>query len=173
MNYNRILSLRISSILIVLFLCSIISCSQNLESAQIEEGVKAPDFTLYDINGKKVTLSDFYGKNVVLLDFFASWSPSCIREIKVINSLNKQYQKKGLKILCIDSKESKEKATAIIKKYNIRYTLLLDKDGKISAKYNVRGVPYLILIDKKGTIRWVDYWMSKKAKALIEKLLKD
>ena len=32
----------------------------------IEEGKKAPAFTLTDANGKKVALTDFAGKNVVL-----------------------------------------------------------------------------------------------------------
>ena len=33
---------------------------------QIEEGKRAPDFTLEDSAGKKVSLSDFKGKNVVV-----------------------------------------------------------------------------------------------------------
>jgi peroxiredoxin Q/BCP len=33
---------------------------------EIEEGKKAPDFTLEDSEGKKVSLSDFKGKDVVV-----------------------------------------------------------------------------------------------------------
>ncbi len=32
----------------------------------IQEGKKAPDFTLQDTQGNKVSLKDFAGKNVVL-----------------------------------------------------------------------------------------------------------
>lgn len=32
-------------------------------------GTRAPDFTLVDLNGKKVSLSDFGGKKHVLLEF--------------------------------------------------------------------------------------------------------
>ena len=32
----------------------------------LEVGMKAPDFTLFDNNGKAVSLSDFHGKKVVL-----------------------------------------------------------------------------------------------------------
>ena len=34
--------------------------------SEIEEGKKAPEFTLEDAEGKKVSLSDFKGKNVVV-----------------------------------------------------------------------------------------------------------
>ena len=34
--------------------------------AKIEEGQKAPEFTLEDAEGKKVSLSDFKGKDVVI-----------------------------------------------------------------------------------------------------------
>jgi peroxiredoxin Q/BCP len=33
---------------------------------KLEEGKKAPDFTLEDAEGKKVSLSDFKGKDVVV-----------------------------------------------------------------------------------------------------------
>ncbi len=35
-------------------------------------GSPAPDFTLYDVNGKAHSLSDYEGK-VILLNFWASW----------------------------------------------------------------------------------------------------
>jgi thioredoxin-dependent peroxiredoxin len=34
--------------------------------SKIEEGKKAPDFTLSDQDGKQVTLSEFKGKNVIV-----------------------------------------------------------------------------------------------------------
>ena len=34
--------------------------------SKIEEGKKAPDFTLSDQDGKKVTLSEFKGKDVIV-----------------------------------------------------------------------------------------------------------
>jgi len=37
--------------------------------ARVELNVQAPDFTLYDFNGKSVSLSDYQNKNNVMLVF--------------------------------------------------------------------------------------------------------
>ena len=144
-----------------------------VESAQIKKGEKAPIFSLYDTDGNKVTLSDFKGDKVVLIDFFASWCPYCIKGIAVMNKLNEDYKDKNLKVIGIDIKESKEKVSSLINKYHISYTMLLDKDGRVTNTYNVRGIPFLVLIDKEGTIRWFGYLIDEDARSLIEKLTEE
>ena len=168
MNHKRLF-------IILLLIVSSFMILSNLpvESAQIKKGEKAPIFSLYDTDGNKVTLSDFKGDRVVLIDFFASWCPHCTKGITVMNQLNEEYKNEGLKVIGIDIKESKEKVSSLINRYHISYTMLLDTDGKIAHKYNVRGIPFLVLIDKEGTIRWLGYWISKDAGLLIEKLTED
>lgn len=41
----------------------------------IEEGRKAPDFTLEDAHGRKVSLADFAGKHLVLYFYPADDTP--------------------------------------------------------------------------------------------------
>ena len=47
--------------------------------AKIEEGKKAPDFTLADQDGKSVTLSQFKGKDVIVY-FIRRTTPGCTKE---------------------------------------------------------------------------------------------
>jgi len=168
MNHKRLF-------IILLLIVSSFMILSNLpvESAQIKKGEKAPVFSLYDTDGNKVTLSDFKGDRVVLIDFFASRCPHCIKGITVMNQLNKEYKNKAFKVIGIDIKESQKKVSSLIKKYNISYTMVLDKDGRVANAYNVRGIPFLVLIDKEGTIRWFGYWISKDAGLLIEKLTEE
>ena len=47
----------------------------------LQKETKAPDFTLYDSEKKKVSLHDFQGKNVVLLFFPFAFSSVCTKEL--------------------------------------------------------------------------------------------
>ena len=46
----------------------------------IEQGTKAPNFTLSDKDGNLVTLSDFLGKKIVLYFYPKDNTPGCSRQ---------------------------------------------------------------------------------------------
>jgi peroxiredoxin len=41
---------------------------------------------------------------------------------------------------------------AFAEKYSLPYTVLVDSDAVVARKYNVRGVPMKVVVDKKGAI---------------------
>ncbi|MCK5306596.1 MAG: TlpA family protein disulfide reductase [Candidatus Omnitrophica bacterium] len=141
------------------------------KSRNLTVGEKAPDFTLSDTKGNVISLSDYKGKNVVLIDFFTTWCPSCVRYMSVVEKFYKRHKKKGLVVLSIDIEEPVDKVTKVVEKYKISYTMLLDKNGATARDYNVRGVPYVMVIDKKGNIRWIGRLFTKEMKKLVSQLL--
>lgn len=120
----------------------------------VEEGKKAKNFTLQNIYGKKVKLSDAYKNKVVLLSFWASWCPSCREEVGILNMLYKKYKKAGLEIYGINYAESKKKVISSKNDLGIMYPVLMDKDGSVAEDYELVGIPAVILIDKKGIVRF-------------------
>lgn len=138
----------------IIFILIISLFIQNyLESSATILGQSAPDFALENLSNQKVSLKELQSK-VVLLNFFASWCPYCIKEIPKIIQLNKRYKNSALMILGIAIQEPKNKLLKFINKKQINYSILLDLEAKVANKYNIRGIPTNVLIDKNGIVRY-------------------
>ena len=113
---------------------------------------KAPDVILKDLNGQKFRLSDYRGKKPVMIIFSTTWCSSCKSEIPHFKSLYTVYANKDIEIVNVGVQESKAKMSKFSTRYNLPYRVLLDEAGIVSGVYGIRGVPSLVLVDKKGFI---------------------
>jgi len=118
----------------------------------LESGSDPIDFTLRDLRGESVQLSSYYGKKAVLLNFFNTECPACQVELPELQKLYERYNNKGLEIISVDLKESKETVQAMAKEKGLKFRILLDETGSIGRKYSIRYIPSNYLIDKKGKI---------------------
>lgn len=132
------------------------SCSQTTEEAVPKK--ETHDFSLEDLEGKVIKLSQFRGKSWVLLHFWATWCPHCRKSIPWLEQARKSYSER-LKILAINIgiRDSVERARRYKSRYGITYTILYDKGGAVSRRYNIMGVPAYILIDPQGIIRYYSF----------------
>ena len=141
-------------IIIIAFLTLISGCSRGKgpDTAGVSVGSKAPNFSLIDLSGQKVELKDFKGK-AVLVNFWATWCFPCREEMDDLKASYDKYRDKGMVIIGINIKESKNVVKKMTDSFNITYPILLDSDGKISEAYNIFGVPSSFFIDKDGIIK--------------------
>lgn len=100
----------------------------------IEQGVKAPAFTLKDDQGKSVKLSDFKGSPVVLYFYPRDDTPGCTREACAFRDRSKDFQAMGAVVLGV-STDSVESHAKFRDKYNLNFPLLSDPDQKVCQKY--------------------------------------
>ena len=116
------------------------------------QGVRAPDFTLTSLDGRKVKLSDFRGK-AVLLNFWATWCPPCKVEMPWFGDLQKQYAKDGLVVLGVAMDDSEPAAIAkFASELGVNYPVLLGTD-QVSDDYgDVQYLPTTFYIARDGTI---------------------
>ena len=128
--------------------------SQKQRFTPVVAGNKAPDFTLPDLKGNPVSLNGFKGK-VVFLNFWATWCKPCEEEMPsmqlLYNALKSQNQPFEIVAVSIDS-EGPEVVRKFIERYNITFTVLHDRKGRIKDTYKTTGVPETFIIDQSGII---------------------
>lgn len=100
----------------------------------IEEGKKAPAFTLTADDGSKVRLSDFKGQPVVLYFYPKDDTPGCTKEACAFRDLKKDFQKLGAAVFGV-SPDSVESHVKFRDKFDLNFPLLADADHKIAEKY--------------------------------------
>ncbi len=113
--------------------------------------VRAPDFTVTDLNGGIIALSQFRGK-VVLLDFWAVDCGGCRVEIPWYVAFDKSYRDKGLTLIGIDMYgESPKVVKTFMEKTHMNYRVAIGND-ELGGRFHVEEMPLTLLIDRSGRV---------------------
>jgi len=121
-----------------------------------KEGFTAPDFTLDLLDGGQLTLSELRGHPVVL-NLWASWCLPCRSEMPAIERVHQRYKDEGLIVvgLNLTSQDSESDARAFVQELGLTFPIVLDRDGSVSVRYQLLGLPTTYFIDQSGIIRSV------------------
>ena len=100
----------------------------------VQQGKKAPDFTLPADDGTKVKLSELRGKPVVLYFYPRDDTPGCTREACAFRDRKKEMQKLGAHVLGV-STDDVESHVKFRDKFDLNFPLLADTQHKVAEKY--------------------------------------
>ena len=129
----------------------------------LEIGMKAPDFTLPDKDGKPVTLSSFLGRKVVVYFYPKDNTPGCTRQACAFAGSYAEFERRGITVIGI-SKDSVASHQRFAEKYDLPCILLSDPDRvaieaygvwqekKMAGKVGMGVVRTTYLIDENGVI---------------------
>lgn len=122
--------------------------------AKTEGGAKAPDFVLADTQGNMVTMSEVKGK-VKIIDFWASWCGPCRMNNPALRKLYDEFHAKGLEIIGVSLDTNKSAWEKAIEKDGLSWVNVSSLKGwkcETLAKYNVKAVPALFVLDEYNNI---------------------
>ena len=69
-----------------------------------------------------------------------------------LSALKDKFGAQGLTVVGITTDDA-EKAAVFAEKHQMRYGIVVDKDGETSRAYGVSALPTMLLVDKKGVVR--------------------
>jgi len=129
----------------------------------LQEGIKAPSFTLQSTNGLDINLSDFTGKKVILYFYPRDNTPGCTVEACEFRDAYEEYQNAGAVIIGI-SPDTVSKHKSFSGQYDLPFLLLADTEKEVIKAYGAEKVKQLdgkttmgiqrstFIIDEEGTI---------------------
>lgn len=138
---------------------------------RVKEGMPAPDFTFLNEKGKTIHLDKLKGK-ITLIDFWASWCGPCRKEIPHVKKYYSEYKDKGIQFVSVSIDAKKDAWTKALKEEQMPWLQGWTPDsGKaVLNTYQFNGIPFLILLDKKGNI-YRKHLRGEKIKEAIEDCL--
>jgi peroxiredoxin (alkyl hydroperoxide reductase subunit C) len=146
-----------------------------IDSVQkLKVGDKAPDFTLPVVDGKTVTLSHYRGKKNVVISFVpAAFTPVCSKQWPGYNISLEIFKQNDAELLGITTDNVPSLHAWIQLMGGVQFKALSDfwPHGKVASSYGVlrsNGVceRAIVVIDKKGVIRFIKVYDINKRPAL-------
>ncbi|MFC0606015.1 thioredoxin family protein [Winogradskyella pulchriflava] len=121
----------------------------------------ATDFSLENIDGRKVSLSDYKDAKGFIITFTCNTCPYAVAYEDRIEALNKKYAPKGYPVIAImpnntDVKpgDNMEAMRARAEAKGFTFPYLMDKDQEIYPQYGATKTPHIYILEKskKGNV---------------------
>ena len=116
-------------------------------------GIKAPDFALKRLDGKRFSLREELQTGPVVLAFFKVSCPTCQYAFPFLERLYKAYGNRGVKLVGVSQNDAKE-TVAFAKDFGLTFPLLLDdmRSYPVSNAYGLTNVPTIFWVAQDGEI---------------------
>ena len=144
----------------------------------LASGQKAPDFSLFDQDGRTVKLSDFRGRKVLLYFYPEADTPGCTTQSCAVRDARQDLKNLKVDVLGL-SPDAPEKQKKFDVKYSLGFPLLADIGHTTADAYGVWGdktnygktykgiIRSSFLVDEKGVI--LRAWYKVKPEETVPK----
>ena len=114
------------------------------------EGIRAPDFTVTNVDGQAIRLADLKGKRVIV-NFWATWCVPCLVEVPNFIKLRAETSPTNVVILGLSTDDPATQKT-FAQRNGINYPLAILQNVP-SPYQDVVKIPVTMVIDRNGVIQ--------------------
>jgi peroxiredoxin len=108
-------------------------------------GPAKPDFSLQDLDGKRVPLNTFKGRTV-LVHFFATWCDPCREELPALNRFLTRSAP-NVSVVAISVAEVDPRVKRFFERAPVDFPVLLDRDRAIAKSWKISALPTTYVLD--------------------------
>jgi len=131
------------------------------------------NFTIKDLEGKKIEFKDFQGK-VIFLNLWATWCGPCRSEMSAIQKLyeNIDKEKVAFVMLSLDKDSHLEKVKSFVSSRSFTFPVFMPS-GYLADQLQVPSIPTTFVITKTGVIDLKEVGMKNYNTAKFKKYLEE
>lgn len=151
------------------------SVGQSSGSAQQEEPVMLPDFTVIDAQGNAVTSDSFAGKPTVI-NFWATWCSYCKQEMPDFQAAYETYGDR-INFVMIDAVDGGQETVEAGKQYiadnGYTFPVYFDADMEAVLSCGVTGFPATLFVSAQGEVLlgWPGYLEGAQLDKMLQAML--
>ena len=137
--------------------------AQAQAQVRLQTGDAAPDSLGTDRDGKQVRIADYHGK-VVVLTFWATWCGYCLKELPILENLQRRLGKARIEVVAINTDKNRVDYIKMRRRLkDFQLTMTADEGRGAGARYGVSGLPHLVMVDKAGRVAHVHIGYAEKS----------
>jgi thiol-disulfide isomerase/thioredoxin len=114
-----------------------------------------PNFSLPDVSGNQHNISEWQGK-VRVINFWATWCPTCRKEIPEFIALQEQYAAKGLQFIGIATDDDQKPVDEYLATTKTNYPILIGGFTGTALAHQLGNtidtVPFTLIVNQQGQI---------------------
>jgi thiol-disulfide isomerase/thioredoxin len=107
--------------------------------------------------------------SVVYVDFWASWCGPCRLSMPLLDSMQKRYGARGLRVVGVNKDVSLTDAQRFLRGTPVNFALVQDSGDRIAKAFDVKAMPSGYLADRRGVVRYVHRGFNSDSEAALER----
>ena len=123
-------------------------------AAAVDIGSVPPDYLGKSDSGNEIHLSESTGR-IRIVSFWATWCSPCLKELPVLNAIQKRGGAERIQVIAVNLKESRKQFRRALRAFDdYELEFVHDQRGTVAKRYGVKGIPHMLIIDVDGRVAY-------------------